>query len=197
MSSSESAKNAWSDAEKQLARIDIGELKARYCRFLDCKEWQNYAGVFTTNGIMQFGPKLADGAVHGREEIVQLLSKQLKHANTTHRVHPAEFKFHDNGDVSALWPMDDRVDNPGFVLVGAGYYQELYRKVDGQWLIQHMRLHRLRVDMQPKSVLNPIALVMRLVFVMQKLGLLKLLSPENSKTLAQAQATGIDEGLFE
>ena len=113
-----------------------------------------------------------------------------------HHVHPGEFRFHESGEVSALWPMDDRVANPGFVLEGSGYYEEHYRQIEGQWYIQHMRLHRLRVDMIPTSWIRPSALGMRLVLFMQKTGLLKLFSPSASHTLAQATATGIEEGLF-
>jgi hypothetical protein len=186
----------WEDARQQQARNEISELKARYCRFLDCKQWQNYAEVFAADGCMQFGPSLEEGAANGREEIVRLLKRQLRQAQTAHHVHPAEFKFHDNGQVSALWPMDDRVANPGFVLEGSGYYEEHYRQIDGRWYIQHMRLHRLRVDIIPTSWWRPSAVGMRLVLLMQKTGLLKLLSPAASKTLAQAQATGIEEDLF-
>jgi hypothetical protein len=179
----------WGEQQKQQVRNEITELKARYCRFLDCKQWQGFAGVFAADGIMQFGPSLEEGAVTGREDIVGLLKRQLKRAATVHHVHPGEFRFGDNGEVTALWPMDDRVANPGFVLEGSGYYEERYLRVDGQWYIQHMRLHRLRVDMIPTSWWRPSAVGMRLVLLMQKTGLLVLLSPAASKTMAQAQST--------
>lgn len=188
--------NAWSENEKQQARVELAELKARYCRFLDCKQWQDYAGVFAPDGCSQFGPDPVEGSVVGREAIISLMEKQLKKAFTVHRVHPGEFRFHDNGEVTALWPMDDRVANPGFVLEGSGYYEERYRQIDGEWYIQHMRIHRLRVDISPTGWLRPSALGMRLVFLLQKLGILSLLSPKASKTLEQAHAVGIDEGLF-
>jgi hypothetical protein len=196
MNSGTQASPQWDQAEQQLARVEIAELKARYCRFLDCKQWQDYAGVFAPDGCSQFGPDPETGAVQGREAIIALMKKQLKRARTEHRVHPGEFRFHDNGEVTALWPMDDRVANPGFVLGGSGYYEERYRRIDGQWYIQHMRIHRLRVDMNPTGFIRPSALGMRLVLLLQRIGLLKLLSPEASNTLAQAQATGIEEGLF-
>jgi SnoaL-like domain len=196
MSHTSEMSTAWGDAEKQRAREEITELKARYCRFLDCKQWQDYAGVFAPDGVSQFGPDPEEGAVVGREAIIALLSKQLKGAVTAHRIHPGEFRFHENGEASALWPMDDRVAKPGFVLEGAGYYEERYRRIDGQWFIQHMRIHRLRVDITPAGWLRPTALGMRLVFLLQNIGLLKLLSPAASKTLAQAHVTGIEEGLF-
>ena len=187
----------WDNDGRQRARHAIGELKARYCRFLDCKRWRDVAGVFAPDGCMQFGPDIEQGAVHGREQIATLLSDMLKKAQTVHHVHPGEFRFHDNGEVTALWPMDDRVANPGFVLEGSGYYEERYRQVDGQWYIQHMRLHRLRVDMRPTSIFRPSALGMRLVLLLQKVGILALLAPAESRTLAQAQSTGIDERLFQ
>ena len=58
------------------------------------------------------------------------------------------------------------------------------------------QLARLRVDVIPTSWIRPSALGMRLVLFMQKTGLLKLFSPSASHTLAQATATGIEEGLF-
>lgn len=196
MTTTESQGIVWDFSRQQQARTEISELKARYCRFLDCKRWDDYAEVFAPDGCSQFGPSLEDGAAHGRDEIKKLLKKQLRNAVTAHRVHPAEFRFSENGEVSALWPMDDRVANSGFVLEGSGYYEELYRNIDGHWYIQHMRIHRLRVDMIPGPWWKPAALGMRLVLLMQRTGLLKLLSPEASKTLAQATATGIEEGLF-
>lgn len=186
----------WSEDARVQARAALSELKARYCRTLDCKQWQAYAGVFAPDGCSQFGPDPEEGSVTGREAIIELMEKQLKKASTVHHVHPAEFRFHDNGEVTALWPMDDRVANPGFVLEGSGYYEERYRQIDGDWYIQHMRIHRLRVDISPRGWLRPSALGMRLVLLLQRLGILALLSPEASKTLAQAQAVGVDEGLF-
>jgi hypothetical protein len=197
MASNVQAPRSWSASEQHQVRSELTELKARYCRFLDCKRWQDYAGVFALDGISQFGPDPEEGAVVGREAIIALMEKQLKNAQTVHHVHPGEFRFHDDGQVSALWPMDDRVAYSGFVLQGSGYYEERYRSIDGQWYIQHMRIHRLRVDITPRGWIRPSALGMRLVFLMQKTGLLKLLSPAASKTLEQAHATGIEPGLFE
>lgn len=105
-------------------------------------------------------------------------------------------RFQDSGEVSALWPMDDRVANPGFVLECSGYYEERYRQIDGQWYIQHMRLHRTRVGMIPTSWFRPRAVGMRLVLLLKRTGLLELLSPKASNTLGQALATGIEENTF-
>lgn len=186
----------WDELSRQQAMNDVSELKARYCRFLDCKRWADFANVFAPESIMQFGPSLEEGSVQGRDKFVALLTKQLRKATTVHHVHPAEFRFQDSGEVAAMWPMDDRVANPGFVLEGSGYYEERYRQIDGQWYIQHMRLHRTRVDMIPTSRFRPRAVGMRLVLLLKRTGLLKLLSPKASSTLGQALATGIEEDIF-
>ncbi len=181
----DSAANVALDPE---LRAQLTELKARYCRYLDCKRWEDLAQLFAPDGRMQFGPDPAWGMVQGREAIAEHLTEQLRRATTVHHVHPGEIELQDATHASAIWPMDDLVANWGYVLNGSGYYEEQYAFDEGRWMIQHSRLHRLRVDFKPTSI------VIRVVLWLHKLGILKRLSPEAGNTLDQALRVGIAEG---
>ncbi len=187
----------WTEKEKQKARNEITDVKARYCRLLDCKQWEAYAETFMPDGVLQYGPNAEISTVNGRAEIIGLLSMMLRKAVTAHRIHPAEFHFLNNGEVRAIWPMDDRVEQPGYIVDGSGYYDDLYCQMEGEWHIKYMHLRRLRVDMKAGPWYSPMSWIMRLVFLMQRTGLLKLLSPKASITMAESEASGINIDLFD
>jgi uncharacterized protein (TIGR02246 family) len=126
--------------------LAISELKARYCRCLDTKDWDGYAAVFTEDAILDTtaagGPRF-----EGRDVAVAGVRAAVERAITTHHVHSPEMAV-DGDEANAIWAMQDRNIWPeGRSLLGFGHYHERYVRRDGAWLIAESRLTRLNVEM--------------------------------------------------
>jgi len=134
------------------AYIAISQVKARYCRTLDTKDWAGYGDVFTDD--LELDTRPAGGTLtHGREESVRMVRSAVETAVTSHQVHSPEIKL--DGDTAyVIWAMQDRVvwgpdrvskmGNLGHT--GYGHYHERYVRKDGRWRIAAQKLTRLHMD---------------------------------------------------
>ena len=130
----------------------IKQLKARYFRLMDTKQWDAWGDLFTEDAVLQASPD-PEERFQGRDEIVAKVSHLLRDAVTVHHGHMPEIEIH--GDTATgLWAMDDFVEMPQLVLHGWGHYHEEYAREDGRWRIRSSRLTRLRLDIQPKPDLD-------------------------------------------
>ena len=138
-----------------LASIEaIKQLKARYFRLLDTKQWSAWGEVFAEDAVMDVSDDTGSeetGLVHGRDRIVKAVSGMLADARTVHDGHTPEIQLTDADHATGIWAMRDPVDfaaegDPPRGIRGAGWYFEDYECEDGRWRITSMRLERLRVD---------------------------------------------------
>ena len=122
----------------------IRQLKARYFRSMDMKDWAGLAACFTENVEADFreGPGML---AHGRDNYIEQISAILADATTIHHGHMPEIVILDEDSASGIWAMEDIVILPGLQLQGWGHYHEFYRKENGAWLIAKIRLTRLRL----------------------------------------------------
>jgi hypothetical protein len=137
------------------ARIAIGEVKARYCRCLDTKDWAGYADCFTE--ALELDTRPAGGLVtYTRDDALRVVRAAVETAATCHQVHSPEMTI--EGDVAhVVWAMQDRVvwgadrrarmGNAGHT--GFGHYHERYERRDGRWRIAKQTLTRLHTDVHP------------------------------------------------
>ena len=135
------------DTAAALAEIEaIKQLKARYCRFLDTKDWDGWRSLFADDlrsDTTQAGGKVITGA----DEFVAFTRKSLGDNATVHQVHAPEIELTSPTTARAVWALEDVVRlGPGINLRGYGHYRETYEKVDGRWLITASTLTRLRED---------------------------------------------------
>jgi hypothetical protein len=124
----------------------IKQLKARYCRFLDTKDWAAWRTIFTDDFLSDTSP--AGGKViEGADEFVAFTRKSLRNQATVHQVHAPEIELTSATTAKGVWALEDVVRfGPGVNLRGYGHYHETYVKVDGQWRIASSTLTRLRED---------------------------------------------------
>jgi SnoaL-like domain len=127
----------------------IKQLKARYFRLMDLKQWDDWGMVFATDCVMEV-PE-ADLVNTGREQIVANVSGALVGARTCHHGHMPEIQLTGNGTARGVWAMFDYVewdaqDGTRIGLQGYGHYREEYKREDGEWRIARTRLERLRID---------------------------------------------------
>jgi len=134
------------------AYIAISQVKARYCRTLDTKDWVGYGEVFTDD--IELDTRPAGGSLtHGREALVRIVRAAVETAFTAHHVHSPEIVL-DGGTANVIWAMQDRVvwgsdrapkiGNAGHT--GYGHYHEHYVRQGGVWRIAKQRLTRLHMD---------------------------------------------------
>lgn len=130
--------------------VAICEVKARYCRLLDTKDWAGYAALFTEDAVLDTGPAGGYGAIEGPANFVPMVTKSLAEANTCHHVHSPEIAV-EGDEATVTWAMQDRVHMPGrgMSFTGFGHYHERYRRTDGGWKIAFSQLTRLHVDSHP------------------------------------------------
>lgn len=133
----------------------ICEVKARYCRFLDTKDWESWGDLFTDD--IELDTRPSGGTVtHGRDEMLRTVRGSLEGAITAHQVHSPEMRI--EGDTAQVtWAMQDRVKWPAerasqmgtAGLTGYGHYHERYVRQDGRWRIAAQTLTRLHMDIHP------------------------------------------------
>lgn len=141
--------------EELLAREAIRTVKARYCRFIDTKDWPGYAGLFTADAILDVSQDTGQPPFHGIDMIMQVVEASVDGAVTTHHVHSAEIDFTSPDAADVIWAMQDRLiwradkaPPPGQALTGYGHYHERYVRQDGKWKIATLKLTRLNLEWQ-------------------------------------------------
>ena len=134
------------DGAATLLEIEaIKQLKARYCRYLDAKDWAAWRGIFTDDffsDTSQAGGKVIEGA----DEFVAFTHASLGKPSqvTAHQVHAPEIELLSATTARGVWALEDVVRlAPGVTLRGYGHYHETYEKIDGHWKIKTLRLSRL------------------------------------------------------
>ena len=134
------------DAAALLEIEAIKQLKARYCRHLDTKDWGAWRGLFTDDfrsDTSNAGGKVIVGA----DPFVAFTRKSLGDNATVHQVHAPEIELTSATTAQAVWALEDVVRlAPGVNLRGYGHYDGTDEKVDGRWLITSSTLTRLRED---------------------------------------------------
>ena len=114
----------------------IKQLKARYCRYLDTKDWQAWRGIFADDFLSDTSP--AGGKViRGADDFVAFTHKSLGNRATAHQVHAPGDRADvgDDGDEASGRSKTWSGLAPGVNLRGYGHYHETYEKIDGQWRI--------------------------------------------------------------
>ncbi len=124
----------------------IKQLKARYFRLMDTKDWDAFGDVFTEDCTMVNGPA-GQPPVEGRDAIVAYVRGSIEKVVTVHHGHMPEITFTGDDTADGIWAMSDQLRGDGFELDGWGHYHECYRRCDdGRWRIAATRLSRLRVE---------------------------------------------------
>jgi len=122
-----------------LADIEaIKQVKYRYLRALDTKHWDDFADTLAEDITADYGPSLGE-ELHfaNRADLVDYMRSALGPAVITeHRVTHPEITV--NGDTaSGSWYLQDRVivAEYNFMLIGAAFYRDQYRRTDHGWKI--------------------------------------------------------------
>jgi SnoaL-like domain len=130
-----------------LAEIEaIKQLKARYFRLLDTKQWDAWREVFSDDFTADVEGQGVHPTLHfaSPAEMVARNREILASAVTVHHGHMPEITLSGPGSASGVWAMMDIV-KLGAGFRGYGHYHEEYVKQHGAWRIRRMKLTRLAV----------------------------------------------------
>ena len=124
----------------------IKQLKARYFRTMDTKDWEGMRAVFADDVVIDTTDS-GGGVVAGADEFLVFLRKTLQDVVTVHHGHMPEIEVTSSTTARGIWAMEDLLRWPnGTELRGYGHYHETYALIDGAWRIKTSRLTRLRMD---------------------------------------------------
>ncbi|MGI9602773.1 MAG: nuclear transport factor 2 family protein [Acidimicrobiales bacterium] len=134
----------------------IKQLKARYFRLMDTKQWDDWGECFTRDCHFDTAVEMERngldgslGIIDGRADLVAYMRQWVDPAETVHHGHMPEIELVTPDEARGTWAMYDRVRVPGdpaLEFEGYGHYHETYRKGDdGRWRIADLRLSRIRV----------------------------------------------------
>jgi uncharacterized protein (TIGR02246 family) len=124
----------------------IKQLKARYFRTMDTKDWDGMREVFADDVVMDTTSS-GGGVVRGADEFMAFRRKTLQDVVTVHHGHMPEIELTSPTTATGIWAMEDVLKWPnGAELRGYGHYHETYTSIAGAWRIQTSRLTRLRMD---------------------------------------------------
>ena len=144
------------ETDRLAACFAISQVKARYCRFLDTKNWDAYGALFTEDFELDVSEGTSQPLIRGRDAALQMIRGAVGAARTAHQVHNPEIEFVGRDEAHVIWAMQDRVQwdaeraaRLGGVtgLTGYGHYHERYVRQNGEWKIAASKLTRLHLDM--------------------------------------------------
>lgn len=146
-----------SNIERYLALEEIKQLKARYFRYLDTKNWSGMETLFTPdaqavyNLVDESGLGTLNEPVVGPSAIAAFIQRGVDPLVTVHHGHMPEIELISETTARAIWAMEDILQRPEDlvnVVHGFGHYHETYERLNGEWRIKTLQLSRLRVDRQ-------------------------------------------------
>jgi len=87
---------------------DIKQLKARYFRTLDTKDWEGYREVFTDDVVID---TTASGGerINGADAFVEYLGRALAGTTTVHQGHMPEITLTSDTTATGIWALHDIV----------------------------------------------------------------------------------------
>jgi hypothetical protein len=148
------------DVTQQLAIEDIKRLKARYCRTVDTKQWDELRDLFTEDAEFHWA---GGEVVKGRNEVVDRLRASAGDAVTVHQVSMPDIEIvqaasgatvtmpdaqHRRASTArGTWGLTASKDGPDGTTRVWAYYDETYDlDPDGKWRISSVRLIPLRAE---------------------------------------------------
>jgi hypothetical protein len=141
----------------------IKQLKARYFRSVDSKDWPGFRACFTDDCTFDLNDALVvdgtsnatDARSHGIhqttvEEVLHTVKVRFQGAVSVHQGHIPEIEILGPDEASCIRAMCDHIQRPHGSpipsLTGFGHYHERYRKAVGVRRISSLRISRLQVS---------------------------------------------------
>ena len=124
----------------------IKQLKARYFRFVDTRDWDGVVALFSPDCVLH--STLFPEARHPGDFFARVAS-MITPGTSVHHGHMPEITLTSGETATGIWAMYDYVeaDDGSVGYHGYGHYHESYLKdPERGWLISRFELRRLRLD---------------------------------------------------
>jgi hypothetical protein len=127
----------------------IKQLKARYFRGMDTKDWDGMRQVFADDVHVDMAAE-GGGIQDSADDFMVMLRQNIEDVTTVHHGHMPEITITSPTTATGIWAMEDKLrwpeGSPIKSMHGYGHYHETYVKTADGWRIQSLTLTRLRVD---------------------------------------------------
>lgn len=137
----------------------LKRLKYAYLRCLDQKDWTGLAELLCEDATAAYSG--GRYTFTGREEIVAFVERNMgrEQFHSSHRAHHPEITL-DGDRAAATWALEDVVVDAEWdlLLVGAAFYEDVYRREEGRWLIEHTGYRRSFEITMPTTSIEGFAL---------------------------------------
>lgn len=149
---------------KLVAIEEIRQLKARYFRLMDTRDFDGMAEVFCRDAFfdcsegMYYTPVggepigMAGAVTRGRDAIMAWIRGAFADQTGTHHGHCHEITVDSDTEAHGVIAMEDYIrglDRKSPLIHATGHYWETYRYEDGAWRIAETKLTRLFNDLDP------------------------------------------------
>lgn len=132
----------------------IRDRKAKYCRFLDTKQFDQWEALFKPDAKIIFYN--VDNTVLAEfksiAEFAPMSRGLFASAQTVHQTHNSEIEFKSDTVASAIWSMEDwhvyasDDGKPSKTMHGYGFYYETWELIKGSWMLASLELRRTVVQ---------------------------------------------------
>lgn len=127
--------------EKLLARAEIGDLKSRYLRCLDAKDWTGLREVLHPDARLDH-PQI--GGHTGADAVVHAVRERIGLRVTVHHGHNAEIRLTGSHSALGWWALHsvsyDPERGPATATTGYGEYRDEFRRTEDGWRISAVSL---------------------------------------------------------
>ena len=135
---------------------EIKQLKARYFRFLDSKNWNDLADCLAHDVLFSYPPQ--EIKVEGRAALIENFKKRHAITQTAHTGSMPEIELIDGNNAKGIWFMTDYIVTPledgKTISQGFGHYFETYQKERSKWKIKTILLERLIITQPDAALIN-------------------------------------------
>lgn len=138
--------------DQLLAIEDIKQLRARFARCMDTRDWAGMRATLADDCEFDAGQESnVEEIWRGPADIVANIRRSFTGASSVHHAHTPEIELTSPTSAKGIWAMQDELRwpaSPPVELSGYGHYHETYVLREGRWLIRSFKLTRLRVDVR-------------------------------------------------
>lgn len=149
------------DLQRLIAIESIKQLKARFLRCLDTKDWDSFAATLSDDAVLDMSQQGSEVLKGGGKVIADWTRNSVHHAQTVHHAHTPEIHVISPDSAKGVWALMDVLrwpeGGPISEMLTYGHYHESYIRVGGEWRISHIFLTDLRIDITEGSNLAPTA----------------------------------------
>lgn len=147
------------DLQRLMAIESIKQLKARFLRCMDTKDWDSFAATMSDDAVLDMSQQGSEVLEGGGKVIADWTRNAVHHAQTVHHAHTPEIHLTSPESAKGVWALMDVLrwpeGGPISEMVTYGHYHESYVRVGGEWRISHIFLTDLRIDITEGTNLGP------------------------------------------